>query len=197
VLRFTDFLTIDTIKNWFEYVEQLSPFLISLLVIGLLMIDLYLSVPTLAVVILSGYYLGFWQGVLASLIGLLLAGLIGFWLSSKFGMKLIKKISDDEKDFNEMQQLFNSNAKIVLLLCRALPMLPEISSCLAGMNRMPFKQYLLWYLFGTLPYVVIATYSGSLSDINNPWPAIYTAISILGIMSIAWFYVIRKRKITR
>lgn len=195
ILKFTDLLTIDSVKSWFESVQNMSPLIIGLLVAGLLMVDLYLSVPTMAVVILSGYFMGFWQGMIASLIGLLLAGILGYLLSWKFGMKLIKKISDNQKEYDEMQQLFNSNAKIVLVLCRALPMLPEISSCLAGINRMPFKQFLLWYLFGSLPYTVIAAYSGSISDINNPWPAIYTAIGILGLMAVVWLYVIRRRKI--
>jgi uncharacterized membrane protein YdjX (TVP38/TMEM64 family) len=195
ILKLTDSLTVEKIKFLFESIRTMSPLIIGLLVAGLLMIDLYLSIPTLAVVIFSGFFMGFIGGAIASSIGLLLAGTFGYWLSWKFGERLIKKLSGNEKEFVEMQNIFNSNAKVVLVLCRALPMLPEISSCLAGINKMPFKQYLFWYTLGSIPYVIIASYSGSVSDIDNPWPAIYAAIGILGLMSVIWLFII-KRKLT-
>jgi uncharacterized membrane protein YdjX (TVP38/TMEM64 family) len=195
VLNITELLTISTIKDWFHTIHNFSPLVIALFVIGLLMIDLYLSVPTLPVVILAGYYLGFWEGAIASITGLLLAGILGYTLSRKFGLTLIQKLYTNQKELDEMKQLFNSNAKLVFLFCRALPMLPEITSCLAGVNKMPIKQYLFWYLLGTVPYVLIASFSGSLSDIHNPWPAIYTGIGLLSVMGLVWFVAIHKRKL--
>jgi uncharacterized membrane protein YdjX (TVP38/TMEM64 family) len=73
------------------------------------------------------------------------------------------------------------------MLSHAVPLLPEISACLAGTCHMNLKKYLLAWTIGTIPYICIMTYAGSISSIDNPKPALIAAIGITVLFSIGWF----------
>jgi uncharacterized membrane protein YdjX (TVP38/TMEM64 family) len=68
-----------------------------------------------------------------------------------------------------------------------MPILPEVSACLAGMMNLPFKKFLITWFISTIPYAFIATYAGSVSSIDNPKPAIFTAIGLSALLCILWF----------
>lgn len=80
----------------------------------------------------------------------------------------------------------------MILLARAAPILPEVTACMAGVNCMPLARFALFWAVGTLPYVGIATYAGSVSSLDNPMPAIYAALGLYGVMWIGWFVYRRK-----
>jgi len=73
-----------------------------------------------------------------------------------------------------------------------MPMLPEAVTCLAGMTRMPFGKYLLAWMISSIPYALIATYAGSISSLENPRPAIFSAIGISTWLWLGWFFYRRK-----
>ena len=121
--------------------------------------------------------------------------MIGYFLSKKYGEKVLNKLSSNEEQKKEMKELFLKHGTIVLILSRAVPMLPEISACLAGTCKMPFKRFLLFWALGTIPYLSIIVYAGSISETNNPMPAIYAALFVTGAFSLAWLYFIKKNKL--
>ncbi len=82
----------------------------------------------------------------------------------------------------------------MILLARAVPMFPEVTSCMAGMLRMSLGKFLLALSLSSGPYVLIAAYAGSISSLQNPEPAIITAISISGFLWLSWFLHHRKQK---
>ena len=82
-------------------------------------------------------------------------------------------VCKNESEQIGMIHLFQTLGPLSLLLCRAAPMLPEITSCLAGTTRMPFWKYVLYYALGSLPYSAIAVYSGSISTVDNLIYTIY------------------------
>jgi len=87
----------------------------------------------------------------------------------------------------------------MILLSRAMPILPEVTACLAGMTKMKFSKFILAWLISTIPYVLIISYAGSASSIENPKPAIYTAIGISVTLWSGWYLFInakRKKHIT-
>ena len=188
--------SIDDIKSWLSEVSEINHYYLILLIASLLLIDLFIAIPTLAVTILAGYFLGFALGALSVFIGLMFSGLIGYVLSRRYGSKLLLKIYKDQTKLDEMQYIFNKHGSTVLIMCRAMPMLPEISCCLSGANRMPFLKFILFYILGTVPYLLIATYAGSQSTLENPKPAILAVIGIFITLWIAWFFFYKKRKIT-
>jgi uncharacterized membrane protein YdjX (TVP38/TMEM64 family) len=156
------------------------------IIIIILLCDLILSVPTLATVTLSGFFLGHIIGTIVSLVGLSLIGVIGYIISYYYGERVERKILKKEKDRLDARQNFHQHGFIMILFSRALPMLPEICACMAGLTNMSFSKFFIAWTLSNLPYVLIATYAGSVSSIDNLSPAIITSIGIYLCLGLGW-----------
>ncbi|MBL4702449.1 MAG: VTT domain-containing protein [Phycisphaeraceae bacterium] len=194
LIKTTGILTLDDINSGLSAASYLHSIYVALTVIALLFADLFIAVPTLSVSILSGYFLGFFLGGISAMLGMMLAGVGGYMISWFCGPSLLLKIYNDQEKLDEMQDVFSKKGPTVLLICRAVPILPEVSCCLAGANRMSFTKFFFYYSIGTVPYAFIAAWAGSQSSINNPMPAILAAIGIFTFLWLAWFIVLRKNK---
>lgn len=192
IIKATGVLTIDDIKHWLTMASEINPVYVVLTVIVLLFADLFIAVPTLTICILSGYFLGWLTGGLASTTGMMLAGISGYWICRAVGQKLLIKIYKDPKKLAEMQNIFSEHSTSVILMCRAMPILPEVVSCLAGANKMSFFRFMVYYSISTVPYSFIAAYAGSRSSLANPTPAILTAIGISLTLWLSWFFFLRR-----
>ncbi len=190
-----DVLTVEDIKQWLTDARHAPVWITGLIISGLLIIDLFIAIPTLSLTILSGFFLGLEFGILFSTTGMVGAGTMGYLISRYKGDWLLRKVSGSEEQLLEMKELFHSYGPVALTLCRATPMLPEITSCLAGVTRMPYWKYLLFYLIGTVPYAIIAVYAGSISTVDDPEPAVFTFLAMFGILGLVWFsFLFLKRK---
>ncbi len=188
LIKFTGILTIEHIENWLMQAESLSPIYAGSLVALLLFADLFIAIPTLTVIILSGYFLGPVYGAIAALTGLMLAGICGYTLSRYYGDTIFNFLVRDEKKRSDATIAFQTHGFVMILLSRAIPILPEVTTCLSGMTRMPFIKFLLAWLISSAPYVLIASYAGSISSIDDPKPAIFTAIGLSILLWILWFF---------
>jgi uncharacterized membrane protein YdjX (TVP38/TMEM64 family) len=199
LIKFTGVLTVDDIKEIFSNLKSQPSYILGALIVFFLFIDLFIAVPTMTIIILAGYFIGFELALFYTTIGLLSASLTGYFLSKKYGKKVLNKLSSNEEQKQEMTDLFNKHGVLVLVLSRAVPMLPEISSCLAGACNMSFKRFLVAWFFGTIPYVCVITYAGSISNLDNPMPAIYAALGITVTFWFIWmvFMKIDKKKSTQ
>lgn len=194
IIKFSGILTIDDIKQIFTNLKSQPSYILGGLIMFLLFIDLFIAVPTMTIIILAGYFIGFELALFYTTLGLLSASLTGYFLSKKYGMKVLDKLSSNEEQKQEMQDLFNKHGILVLILSRAVPMLPEISSCLAGTCNMSIKRFLLAWFLGTIPYVCVIAYAGSISNLENPMPAIYAALGITLVFWFAWLVFMKINK---
>jgi len=193
LIKLTGVLTIEDIKLYFDALKNQPSYFVGSLVILLLFADLFIAVPTMTIIIMAGYFIGFQSASLYVFVGLFSASVTGYFLSYLYANKLLKKISKDEKQIVQMKEVFNEHGALMLIISRAMPMLPEITSCLAGASKMPFSKYLFAWAIGSIPYLLLITYAGSISDLSNPKPALYTAILITAVLWIAWFVLIKKK----
>lgn len=187
LVKFTGLLTIEQIEGWLIQAKELSPLYVGSIVAILLFADLFIAVPTLTITLLSGYFLGHIYGALAAFVGVLLAGVCGYVLSRYFGNNILSFLLKDESKRNEAIHTFQTHGFAMILLSRAMPILPEASACLSGMTKMPFSKFLLGWLVSSVPYISIAAYAGSISSFDNPKPAIFTAIGITITLWVAWY----------
>ena len=187
-------LTVEDVKLYFESLKNQPSYNIGTIVVLILFIDLFIAVPTMTTILLSGYFLGFQSAVVYVFLGLLFASLTGYYLSKKYGDYILDKLSSNKEQKDEMIELFNNHAFVVIVLSRAVPMLPEICACLAGTCNMPLRKYLLAWSLGTLPYLAIMVYAGSISNLDNPMPAIYTALGITLLFSLMWYIFVKINK---
>lgn len=187
LVKFTGVLSIEQIENWLVQAKELSPIYVGTLVVLLLFADLFIAVPTLTISILSGYFLGYTYGSISALTGIVLSGVCGYSLSRYYGDTMLQILVKDEDKRNEAISIFNKHGVVMILLSRAMPILPEVSACLSGMTRLSFRKFLLAWLMNSIPYVLIASYAGSISSFDNPKPAIYAAMGISLSLWFAWF----------
>ena len=193
LMNATGVITIAKIEAWLEWAGSANAIYIALIIAGLLYVDLIIAVPSLAVTMLGGYFLGPTFGAASALGGFILAGTTGFWISRRYGDILMNFLIKDTEKCHEAKVLFKDNGAIVILLSRAAPMLPEISACMAGMTGMPFLKFLGLWLVSITPYSILAAYAGSISSLDDPMPAILTAIGISSVLWMSWLAV-RKLK---
>ena len=195
IIKVTGVLTLDDIKSWFLTLQSQPAYYLGSLVIILLLADLFIAIPTMTVILLSGYFLGFQAAVIFSFIGLAAAATTGYTLSYLWGEKLLLKISHNTSELEIMKRSFHKHGVMVLILSRAMPILPEVSTCLAGITRMPLRRFILGWGLGTIPYLLITSYAGSISDVDNPTPAIVAAIAITCTLWLAWAWLKKSKKL--
>ncbi len=194
VMKLLGILSIEQISAWLNQASELAPHYLIGLVISLLLLDLFIAMPTLTIIILGGYFLGFYQGMLAGATGLLLAGMVGYGLSRWLGQSFVALIIRDQAKRDEMLTSFSDYGAIIILLSRAMPILPEVSACMAGLNKMPWLRFIAIWSLSALPYAAIAAYAGSISSLQDPKPAIFTAVGLSCFFWCAWYAFMRKNK---
>lgn len=194
LVKATGVLSVEQIKVWLTQAKEISPYYIGGIVVLLLFADLYIAVPTMTTITLSGYFLGFPNGAIASLIGLTLAGVSGYGLSRMFGDRIFTFLLKKEEAAQEAKATFKQYNVMMILLSRATPILAEVTACLAGMTHMKFSKFILAWLASTVPYALIIAYAGSVSSLEDPTPAIYAVISISATLWIGWYLFNKKRK---
>jgi len=185
-------LSIEDIRNFLIQAQETASVYVAVTIFILLVADLFIAMPTLTVTVLSGYFLGFSLGFFTALTGLFTAGVLGYTITYAYGPGLLRKIYKNADQQSEMETIFSRYGVFVLMICRALPILPEVSCCLAGTTRMPFRKFILAFMLGTVPYALIATFAGSKSSLENPKPAIFAAIG-LSIVFAGFWMLLRKR----
>jgi uncharacterized membrane protein YdjX (TVP38/TMEM64 family) len=193
VASLTGIFSIEKIRIWFDWAQEIDPLLIFTLVTLLLFSDLFIAVPTLTITILSGYFLGFPYGSLSAILGLYMAGISGYLLTRRFGEKILFKIIKNEEKRKDSIESFHKYGFLMILMSRASPILPEVSACMAGITGMPLQKFILAWTINSVPFALIASYSGSISSLSNPKPAIYAAISIYAVLWIGW-WILKKYK---
>ncbi|MBV1907992.1 MAG: VTT domain-containing protein [Kangiellaceae bacterium] len=194
VVKSMGVLSIEQIEEWLINARNISPLYVAILIAGLLLADLFIAVPTLTVSLLSGYILGFQLGAIAALTGTMCAGIFGYLLSAHFGQKFFGYVVKDENQRKIAIDRFEKNGFLIILLSRALPILPESCACIAGVSKMKFRRFILAWSLSTVPYVLIASYAGSQSSLENPKPAIYAAIFISSLLWVGWLLFNRKSR---
>ncbi|BCL69478.1 hypothetical protein TUMSATVNIG1_14270 [Vibrio nigripulchritudo] len=196
ILKVAGVLSVEQIEGWLTYAQSLSPIYVGGTTVLLLFADLFVAMPTLTITILSGFFLGQWYGAVAAILGMMLAGTIGYLLGNRFGDRLLNVLIKDTKQIEEAKSAFQKHGFVMILLSRAVPILPEVTACLAGMTGMKFSRFIVAWSISTIPYCLIAVYSGSISSLDDPKPAIITAVLMTSGLWLGW-YMFRRFKLKR
>jgi len=192
--KFSGVLSVEKIESWLVAAKNIDVLYLALIIVLLLFADLFIAVPTLTLMILSGYFLGHTYGAITAITGVMLAGITGYIVSYFYGEQLEKRVIKDSQQRIELREQFQRYGVLMILFSRAMPILPEVTACLSGMTKMPFAKFLLAWTISSVPYALIASYAGSVSSLDNPKPAIIIAVTLTSIMWTAWFVIQRVSK---
>ncbi|MGJ8629384.1 MAG: TVP38/TMEM64 family protein [Sulfitobacter sp.] len=192
--RLLGILTIENVRNWLELAGQVDTTVVAASVILLLFADLFIAVPTLTITILAGYFLGFPSGALTAFAGMSLAAGSGYWISRVWGQSGIAILVKDPQEKAALTASFEISGPVMIMLSRAVPIVTEVTACMAGATQMPFARYCIFFAVGTVPYVMIAAYAGSISSVEYPKPAIFAVLALNVVLWISWAVFNRLRR---
>ncbi len=152
-----------------------------LLGIVLLMADLLLPIPGTVVMSALGAVYGFWIGGLLSAIGSMLAGMLGFGVGRFFKESFARRWLG-EKDFDKGRSLFERGGAWVVAMSRALPILPEVLACMAGLLHMPFGKFVVALACGAVPMGFLFAWIGVMGREQPAWGLAFS----LGVPAVLW-----------
>jgi uncharacterized membrane protein YdjX (TVP38/TMEM64 family) len=149
-------------------------------VVTLLAVDLLLPVPSSLVMILSGAAFGVWWGAALSLVGSIGGEWLGFELVRHYGRPWSRRmVTDDE--IRALDRVFARHGAAAIAVTRALPVVMETMSVVAGMSRMSRTSFLVASLLGTAPIVVVYAYAGAVArETGSLVPAVIILIAVAG-----------------
>jgi uncharacterized membrane protein YdjX (TVP38/TMEM64 family) len=192
LMKSTGLVTEESVTAFLNSAHEIHPAWLAAIVIGLLMLDLLIAIPTMTTILLAGYFMGPLFGGLASAAGLMLLGNTGYAMGHRFGRPVLTRLFKGEERLSGIEAAFAKNDLLVLFVCQALPILPELSCTLAGISRMRFWRFFFGYAVGVVPFAFIVAYAGSVSTLSNPAPAIYTAIGVSAGLLLLWTFIQRR-----
>ena len=117
------------------------PSVVAMWVTGLLAADMFLPVPSSAVITYAGGVLGVIGGTVASWVGLSLGAIGGFGLARLFGEPLARRFSEAD-DVARMSDFARRHGPTALVLTRALPILAEACVLMLGAGRLSWRRFL-------------------------------------------------------
>lgn len=138
-------------------------------VIGLLAADMFLPVPSSAVITYAGGVLGVVAGTVTSWLGLSLGAVGGFGLARLFGESIARRFSESE-DIERMSRFTQRHGATALVLTRALPILAEACVLMLGAGRLSWRQFLLPMLVSNLLLSLTYAACGAYFQNSNAFP---------------------------
>ncbi|HUQ89651.1 MAG TPA: VTT domain-containing protein [Vicinamibacterales bacterium] len=161
-------------------------------VIGLLAADIFIPVPSSIVMILSGAAFGVVWGSLLAFVGSIGGEWLGFELARTYGTSLSTRFIGDAAERQRLNDALMTHGAAAIVVTRALPVVMETMSIVAGLSPMRRSTFLIASTIGTAPIVVVYAYAGAKSrETGSLVPAIVILMAVAATGWI-WYRAIRK-----
>ena len=146
-------------ENVLEYLRAQGP-LAALVGVGLVCGDLFVPIPSGAIMAALGLIYGVLMGGLISTFASFMAGLVGYTLCRAIGPRAAAWIAS-AGEMKRLSGFFERGGMWAIAVSRLLPWIPEIITCLAGLSRMSFARFATGNLIGSIAVGFINAYFGS------------------------------------
>lgn len=164
------------------------------IVTSLLMLDVFLPVPSSLVGTSAGLLLGWQLGFLSCLAGLSLGSLLGYSVGYLFRKTFFHRyFSDDE--FRNLSFNLSQYGFLTLIACRGIPVLAEMSVLIAGFHRFSLGRFLLATFIANIFVSAVHTYLGVTASGSDSIYFIAIAFMFVPVFGYALRFFWRKRKI--
>jgi uncharacterized membrane protein YdjX (TVP38/TMEM64 family) len=147
--------------------------------IGLIVADLFLPIPAAPIMAAMGTLYGTLVGGIIATVGSMLAGLVAYGLARLLGLKAARMLASDS-ELNDLQQFFDSWGAAGIIASRALPVVPEVMTLLAGLAKMHFWRFMLALTLGSVPIGFAFAWLGQANGTSSSLILILTLIPSLG-----------------
>ena len=175
-----------------QWLDQAGPGSAAL-VVGLLVADILLPVPSSFVMVFSGAAFGVLAGSALALVGSIAGEWLGFELVRRHGRGLAARlVGEDEID--SLSGFFARYGTSAVIMTRPLPVVMETISIIAGLSGMSRARFVAASLAGTAPIVVVYAYAGAVSrEVGSLVPAI---VMLATVMGAGWLWYRSRRRTT-
>jgi membrane protein DedA with SNARE-associated domain len=138
--------------------------------------------------------------LVAAAAGSLLGSIIGFWIGREIGYRILFRyghyVGLTERKIKIGQYLFRRHGGKIVFFARFLPVLRMVAGLLAGANRMPWPQFLLFNMAGSILWAYVyglgAYYLGEQAH-SLAWPLeIGLGVVVLVIFFGGWSLLRRR-----
>jgi uncharacterized membrane protein YdjX (TVP38/TMEM64 family) len=164
--------------------SRADAWLTRMLVTGLLAVDIVLPVPSSAVSTFAGASLGFWDGFLTSTAGMSL-GCAGGYAVARFVGRTASARLVGENQLRRLEAGFERWGDWMLITTRAVPVLAEASTLVAGVGRTPFARFVVVTTLAnagiSAVYSAVGAYAANTSSFLL---ALSAAVLVPGVMLI-------------
>ena len=185
---FARLFSAEGITTWLEGYAQFA-WLAGML---LLILDVFLPLPGTLIMAGLGYLYGPLAGGAMSVMAIILSSILAYWLCRVFGIGFTRKFLGQGR-FEKGQQTMREKGPWYIALTRWLPILSEVTACLAGLTKMPFAMFFLATACGAVPLGFIFAFLGSTGQ-ENPMLAVILNLTVPAILWLFVWLVIRKSK---
>ncbi len=152
----------------------------AVIIVGLLVADVLLPVPSSFVMVFSGAAFGVAAGSALALVGSIAGEWLGFELARRHGRGMAARLVGD-REIDRLAGFFARHGTTAVIMTRPLPVVMETISIIAGLSAMSRRRFLGASLLGTAPIVVVYAYAGAVSrDVGNILPAIVILATMTG-----------------
>lgn len=142
-----------------QYLFEGQGFLAAMMSISLLATDVLFPIPSSIIMVANGAMFGAFLGSIVSMIGMLIATILGFFIGQKGETYLSNFVSKEEQATGI--KLMNKWGILAIILTRSIPVLSESIIVMSGFMGMRFKQIIIPSILGLLPSVVIYAVTGA------------------------------------
>lgn len=155
--------------------------------VGLLVSDIVMPIPGTVVMSALGYIYGPLAGGLLAAAGSMAAGLTGYGIGRCFGERVARRLLGD-LDFEKGRLLFARGGGWMVALSRALPILPEVIACTAGLVRMPLRRFVVSLACGSLPIGFLFAAIGAAGREAPAWALVFSLMvpAVLWLLARKW-----------
>ncbi len=144
--------------------------------LGLLVADLVLPVPATGVLSALGYVYGAWGGGLIGAAGSFLSGLAAYELCRRGGKRVADRLLG-ERDRQRAAVVFAGGmGGWLVALSRWMPLLPELTACMAGLTAMPRARFYASLACGCVP---MALTFAAIGAAGTERPGLAVGLSVL------------------
>lgn len=153
----------------------------ALVVIGLLIADVFLPIPSSLLMVASGALFGIAGGFSVSMFGALCAAAVGFAVGRRGGAALHRFVGEEES--RRADHLLRRWGLLAVVASRPVPILAEGLAIFAGASPLRWRPFLLASLLGNLPAAALYAITGATArSLDNAFLIFGLVLLVTGIV---------------
>ena len=149
---------------------------------GLLLVDVFVPIPSSVIMIAHGAIFGIVPGTALSLVASVGGAMIGWWVGRRGSCLLHRVVSPAEQA--RANALLARWGVLAIILSRMVPILAETVAIMSGTTNLGWRTVLLASTAGTLPAALVYAVAGSVTtDLASGF---LVMVGVVAMAAIAW-----------